>query len=357
MTEAKGHILPFFIPHLGCPNQCIFCDQKKIAGKDLPPTSEDIRNEINKYYEDFGIKAEIAFYGGSFTALDEDLQKYYLEPAKDGVERGFLSGIRVSTRPDCIDEDTIALLKSYGVATVELGVQSMDNKVLEVAKRGHTKEDAINAVNLLKNNGFKVGVQLMPGLPRETFASTIKGAERLLSLKPHMLRIYPTVVIKGTDCAEMFENGDYEPLDLPAAAEISAALQILAAHHGVEVIRTGLQATDTMADEVLAGAYHPAFGAMVQSEIWCNMTLDLLKKVENPKKITVNQRNLSAFLGLNRQNTLKYGMIKDKLEFKCGDLPLGCLRITDESGVEVETCLQDFMEGEYCRLMVEYVNL
>lgn len=265
MTKAKGHILPFFIPHLGCPQKCIFCDQRTISGRSKLPTAAEIANSMA---ENKDKNCQLAFYGGSFTAMPEEKQLYYLQVAKAGLDAGFISGVRISTRPDCIDEETIERLKQYGVDTVELGVQSLNDETLQLAKRGHDAAAALQSVRLLKKCGLTVGVQLMPGLPGEDEKSIIYGAKKILAGKPHLLRIYPAVVVKNTEMAAMYQRGDYVPLSLEKAVELSAKITLWAAYYGVNVIRTGLNTDEHLAEEVLAGPYHPAFGHLVKSYIW-----------------------------------------------------------------------------------------
>lgn len=282
MTNARGHILPFFIPHAGCPQQCIFCNQKTISGISQQPTAEEILKNME---DNKDRNCQLAFYGGSFTAMPKDRQLYYLETANIGLSNHWINSIRISTRPDCINQEVIDRLKKYHVETVELGVQSLNDKTLRISKRGHSAADSFNAVKMLKNAGFIVGVQLMPGLPEDDYTSIINGAEKILSLKPDLLRIYPTVVVAETEMATMYQQKRYTPLSLEQAVEISAIITILADKYDVKVIRTGLNTDDNLAAEVLAGPYHPAFGNLVKSYIWRQKILWAIKDFADKHKI------------------------------------------------------------------------
>lgn len=299
MTKAKGYILPFFIPHSGCPRQCVFCNQNAISGKQSLPSAEEILNAMKESGER---KCQLAFYGGSFTAMDKETQLYYLETAKIGLQNGWISGIRISTRPDYINEHIMKYLSDYGVDTVELGVQSLNNETLQITKRGHTAEDSVKAVKMLLAAGFKVGVQLMPGLPGDDKASVIKGAKRILSLKPHLLRIYPTVVVEKTELADMYKNNCYKPLDINEAVEISAAVTLIADYYNVNVIRTGLNTDESLEREIIAGPYHSAFGNLVKGFIWCELVVEAIEKFKSINNLYFNDNKpkVSVFAAKNR---------------------------------------------------------
>lgn len=327
MSVAKRHILPFFIPHLGCPNQCIFCDQRRISGQKKAPQPADLLAALQAIPP--GQQPELAFYGGSFTAIDESVQQAFLSVAAKARQHGQISGIRVSTRPDAIDEDILARLRQYGVGTVELGVQSMTDEVLTKAKRGHTAEDALRALKLLKEWGFIGGVQLMPGLPGETAESALAGAARILRLRPDMLRIYPTVVVAGTDLAVAYLAGEYKPLTLAAAVDISLKIKLLAEHWGVTVIRTGLQPAEELANEVLAGPYHPAFGAHVLAALWRAKLQMALTELPDARECFVNKRDISAVVGDKRCNMAFY---PPGLRIRGAELAAGALCLSDGAG-------------------------
>lgn len=337
MARAKKHILPFFIPHLGCPQQCVFCDQHKIAGQ-KPPSAEQVAQAIAALPPARQSDYELAFYGGSFTALPLEQQRYYLEPARRALAAGRLGGIRISTRPDCIDVDIIEHLRCYGVGTVELGVQSMQDLVLQKARRGHTALQALEALRLLQAEGFCTGVQLMPGLPGENLAECWRGARRLLAERPDMLRIYPTVVLQGTALARLYQQGEYEPLTLEAAVKITLALKNMAEDLGVEVIRMGLQPGDELAGQVLAGPYHPSFGALVQSLYWRYKLLWALRLWPRTQTVYLTGRDISAAVGHKGQNRIYYARQVADLTIKPApsayELPPGAMLLRQADGAD-----------------------
>lgn len=265
----RPYIIPIFIPHYGCPHQCVFCDQTAITGVRQPVGPKDVETVIAEHLPGVrpGRRVEIAFYGGSFTALPTEVQKGLLSPAKAILARGGAAAIRVSTRPDAIDDKKVRLLADYGVSIVELGAQSLDDKVLAAAGRGHTAADTENAVTVLKQHRFRIGLQIMPGLPEEDWLSLILTGDRFVALEPDFIRIYPTVVIDGTRLEMLYRKGQYRPLSLSSAVTRSAYLKMLADRKAIPVIRLGLQATEALAapGAVVAGPYHPAFGEMVSA--------------------------------------------------------------------------------------------
>ena len=217
----KKRIIPIFVPHRGCPHDCIFCNQKKITGVSTDMTSEDVRNIVDEYLTtiDKDASVEIAFFGGSFTAIDVDIQKSLLSVAKEYVDRGLVNDIRMSTRPDCIDEDILTMLKEYKVSIIELGVQSLDEDVLRDSIRGHHADEVFKSAKLIKDYGIQLGLQMMVGLPESTKLDEIRTAKDLIKLKPKMVRIYPVLVIKGTKLERELEEDEYKPLTVPQAVE------------------------------------------------------------------------------------------------------------------------------------------
>lgn len=266
MAKANHHILPFFIPHQGCPHRCIFCDQQQIAGAQAP-TAEEISRAIAGFPQE--IQPEVAFYGGSFTALPEKLQLYYLTPAYQGIQQGRVSGIRVSTRPDAITPQILDLLAAHGVHMVELGIQSLEDQVLVTAGRGHNAAASFAAATLLKDRGFAWGVQLLPGLPGENWLVALEACAHLLAMQPDIARLYPALVIAGTPLAQYYQQGTYQPLTLEEAVDRCCQLRLLCEAYGVQVIRTGLQNTDEMqlGKSVIAGPFHPCFGDLVKGQL------------------------------------------------------------------------------------------
>lgn len=275
----KRVIVPFFIAHRGCPHRCIFCDQGKIAGSaGRLPSAGEIYARIAAFRGSSGRESvEVAFYGGSFTGLPLSEQRGLLLPLQGLMASGEVSSVRVSTRPDLVDRHVAGLLREMGVGTVELGVQSMDDEVLALARRGHTRDDVARAFQFLQSEEIAVGAQLMPGLPADAREKSLASVRKVIGLKPALLRIYPALVIAGTPLAELYGIGAYEPLTLGAAVSLCKEMCHEAMKAGVRVTRIGLQPTDGLAAEgaILAGPYHPAFRQLVESEL----CFDLLAKL------------------------------------------------------------------------------
>lgn len=265
-------MIPFFIPHVGCPYVCTFCNQSRIIGQSgiSHLTPDYIKDTITEYV---GSKRndkfwEVAFYGGSFTAIHTELQHQLLVPASEMLKSGIIDGIRCSTRPDAVGDEAITLLQSYGVKTVELGVQSMNDDILIDAKRGHTAQEVVEAVARLKKRGMTVGVQLLPGLKGETWETILETAIAVVKLEPDFVRIYPVLVIENTELADQYRAGEYKPLSTDQAITYCAFLKEWFESHNIEVIRTGLQSTDELdsGDSLVAGPYEPAMGELVVNE-------------------------------------------------------------------------------------------
>ena len=302
---ARKRIIPLFIPHLGCPNGCVFCDQKKITGMGTPVTPDAVREEIEKGLGLSGNGCELAFYGGSFTAIPEKQQEALLSAVEPYRESGAITHIRVSTRPDAIDEGVIDRLLHYGVTTVELGCQSMDENVLELSKRGHSPEDTKRAVCLLKNAGIPVILQMMTGLPGDNGEASRKTVREIIALRPAGVRIYPTVVLAGTELERMMVAGKYAPHSVEEAVELCAECyeQFLAAD--IPVIRLGLNPTELLSSgAAVAGAYHPALGEKVLSRMYLRRAEGLLagKNVGENVVFAVHPRRVSAMVGQKREN-------------------------------------------------------
>ncbi len=265
----KTSVIPVFLPHIGCPYRCIFCNQWKITGHQGMPAREEIKKQIDEYTASAKDERywELAFYGGSFTALPEPVQNEWLALAQDALEKKKIQAIRLSTRPDCMDHDIAARLASYGVTIVELGVQSMDDAVLRMAKRGHTAEDVRRAVSVLKEFPFSVGLQFMPGLPGETEESFRYTIREIAALQPDFVRIYPVVLIEDTELEILYREKKYTPLTVAQAVPMAAWAKEELAAYGIRSVRTGLQATEELdqGTSVIGGAYHPAFGELADS--------------------------------------------------------------------------------------------
>lgn len=319
----KKYVIPVFVPHLGCPNSCIFCNQKSISGQKKNVTKEDAIKIIDSFLsniKDVKAEKEIAFFGGSFTAIEEEKQEELLKVAYEYIKAGKVNSIRISTRPDCIDKKVLKRLKKYKVKTIELGVQSANNFILKRANRGHTFEDVKKASKLIRLYGFTLGHQMMVGLPESTRIDEINTAKALIKLKPKIVRIYPVLVIKGTKLEEEVKQEKYEPLTVTQAVETSKELVKLFNKNHVEVIRVGLQNTDEISDpknkqsEVVAGPYHPAFRQLVESAIWYEKILNKIKKLNSKVKeveVTINPKDVNNVIGHKRENAIKLKEIYD----------------------------------------------
>ncbi len=314
---SKEYIIPVFVPHLGCPNDCIFCNQKSISGQKKNITKEDAKKTIDNFLEnikDKDAKKEIAFFGGSFTGIDEKTQEELLQIAYEYIKNGQVDSIRISTRPDYINKEILKRLKKYKVKTIELGVQSANDYILGRANRGHTFKDVEKASKLIRWYGFNLGHQMMVGLPESTRIDEINTAKALIKLKPKMIRIYPVLVIKGTKLEKEYNEGIYEPLSVVQAVEISKQLVRLFTDKKIEVIRVGLQNTDEICapgdknSEVVAGPFHPAFGQLVESSMWYDAILEKIKKLNTKVKeveVTVNPADVNNVIGHKRENIKK----------------------------------------------------
>lgn len=258
-----------FVPHSGCPHTCTFCNQKTISGKSEPLTLENVVSacETAKKGEHDILNSEIAFFGGSFTAIERDRMRAYLETAFPYVGKDF-GGIRISTRPDCIDEEILTILKKYGVTAIELGSQSMCDDVLFLNERGHDAEATVKASALIKEYGFSLGLQMMTGLYGSTFEKDIYTADRFVELHPDTVRIYPTVVLENTKLCELYKAGKYTPPSVEESAELCAELLMKFYDNNINVIRLGLHSGGNVEEGFVAGVYHPAFGELCEGLIY-----------------------------------------------------------------------------------------
>jgi histone acetyltransferase (RNA polymerase elongator complex component) len=303
-------IIPFFIPHFGCLHQCVFCNQKNITGHNHPDDASAIPDKIDRYLSthDSLDPVEIAFYGGSFTALSLAVQQTYLETVRPFIQAGSVRNIRLSTRPDCISSEILTLLREYEVTVIELGAQSLDDSVLIKSGRGHKADDVMNAVNLLKEYEFAVGLQLMPGLPGDTASDFIKNTiAKVIAAKPDFVRIYPVLVIRSTPLEILFRKGYYLPLTLDEAIAVCSDAIIELERADIPVIRIGLQPTEELrkTGTLLAGPFHPAFRQLVDSSLFLNVMRSALKKRmgrHNTAEFSVNPRDVSSAIGQRRCN-------------------------------------------------------
>lgn len=310
----KEYIIPIFVPNLGCPNDCTFCNQRKISGQTTNVTAKDVKETIEYYLKNFKDDhkyVEVAFFGGSFTGIDKDVQIELLEAANEFIKAKKVNSIRISTRPDYIDKDILKMLKKYHVRTIELGVQSSNNYILDKSKRNHTFEDVVKASKMIRRRGFVLGHQMMVGMAESTEHDEINTAKDLIKLKPKIVRIYPVLVIKGTELARQYASGEYIPLTVDQAVERCKELSYMFAKHKITVIRIGLQNTDEICDpsqdgsDVLAGPFHPAFRQLVEGAMWYDALSEKIKNINTKVKkveIVVNPEDSNNVIGHKKVN-------------------------------------------------------
>ena len=301
---ARNRILPIFVPHRGCPHQCVFCDQRTISGCRRPVTAADVTRLLTEALPLAGQGAEAAFYGGSFTAIPAEQQQELLDAVGPFLQTGAVVSVRVSTRPDAITPEALERLRRGGVCTVELGCQSMDDAVLNASGRGHGREVVAPAVALLRQYGFSVILQMMTGLPEQTDESAVETARALAALRPDGVRLYPTVVVRGTALAERYADGSYRPQSLEKATALGAKILELFLHSDIPVLRIGLQPSEELAQSVVAGPYHTALGELVKSRVYRNRAQALLETVKpgSDAVLAVAPNRVSLMTGQKRCN-------------------------------------------------------
>lgn len=314
--------ISLFVPHRGCPHRCSFCNQKTISGVVEELTAQEVRETLYKAVAD-GVDSkntEIAFFGGSFTAIEREYMLELLEETRPFIKDGKFSGIRISTRPDAIDEDVLDILSAYGVTSIELGAQSTDERVLLLNHRGHSRDDIIKASLLIKERGFSLGLQMMTGLLGDTPEKALKTAEDIISLNPDTVRIYPTIVLEGTYLGELYKKGEYKPQTVEDAVELCAKLLKRFREEDVNVIRLGLHSGGNVQEGFIAGPYHPAFGELCESKIYLEEAIKQLSlkfsgevgssKEPVPVTFYVNDKEISKMTGqrgTNKDVLKKYG--------------------------------------------------
>lgn len=349
---TRHYIIPIFVPHFGCPHDCVFCNQRKITGFDTDINPKDVEKTIQEHLLTFKEDSfiEVAFYGGSFTAIRVDLQEELLSVPKKYKEMGKIDRIRLSTRPDAIDKEILTMLKLNDVDIIELGVQSLDPEVLELSERGHSIEDVHKATELIKSFGFKLGHQIMLGLPGDNAVKSYETARKVLLMKPDMIRIYPTLVIRNTALENMMTNGTYLPMTIQEAVSVSSRILMAFTLAEIPVIRIGLQPTENIqfGKDVVAGPFHPAFRQLVQEHM---IRILLLQYISNNSIETENlsleiscpnwltsplagqhgQNRIALVENLNLSKLVIRGgyFREDSLEIKIGQ-HLGKLMIADE---------------------------
>jgi len=306
-TDVGAVTIPFFISHQGCPHTCVFCDQRAISGsRGNLPDRQQIRSAIASWQRSAGGRPlEVAFFGGSFTALPEQVQDELLAPVHPFLESGVVRSIRVSTRPDCLDGAVVRRLAGQGVAVIEVGVQSMDDAVLALSGRGHDAAASEAALRCIRKEGLVAGAQLMPGLPGDTPAGALRSLERVIAAGAAFVRLYPVVVLVGTELARRYQAGEYRPLDRDQGIALCKQLLHKAMRAGIDVIRIGLQAGDGLnSATVLAGCWHPALGQLVRSELYFDLLRQLTAPLPGnvPFGVTCHPSRLSDVIGQKRHN-------------------------------------------------------
>ncbi|MCH5203433.1 MAG: radical SAM protein [Oscillospiraceae bacterium] len=302
--------ISIFIPHIGCPHLCSFCDQKSISGAEKAPTAKEVEamlEEQSNHLLSNGMSAEIAFFGGSFTAVPRDYMIELLETAKNAVEKfPAYSGIRCSTRPDCVDDEIVGILKRYNVSAVELGAQSMSDEVLKANERGHTSDDVRKASELIKNADIELGLQMMTGLYLDTKERSLDTCREFIKIKPKTVRIYPTVILENTRLGELYKSGLYESFSFEETVELCAKMLEMFTENGISVIRMGLHSSRELEEKMLGGAYHPSFREFVESRSFLNELSERLERFGKGRYTVLSDRkNISKIIGQKRENLVR----------------------------------------------------
>lgn len=295
---SKEYIIPIFLPHGGCKKRCVFCNEYSSTGFGNFPNYEDLDKIFDKYLSYFSEKNNvyIAYYGSTFTGMEKEKIKYYLDYSQNKIEKGYAKGIRFSTSPEEINEEVIKLIKKYDVTLVELGVQSFNDLVLEKSNRPHDLEDVYNAIRLLEENKIKFGLHLMTGLPNSNYEIEKYSVEETIKTKAETVRIHPTVILKNTTLEKLYYNGEYSPETLESAVEKVSEFTIMLEKAGKKVIRYGLCLYGDQINNVIAGPYHQSFGDLVNTKIMYK----LIKNLDQELKVSINLK--PQFLGYKKKN-------------------------------------------------------
>ncbi|MBQ8526008.1 MAG: radical SAM protein [Clostridia bacterium] len=299
--------IPIFVPHKGCPHDCVFCNQKKITGQTDEVTPDTVEKTIDEYLGSISGSGneeryiEVAFFGGSFTGIEPEQQAALMRVAHRYLLEGKIHAIRCSTRPDYINEEILSMLKEYGMSVIELGVQTTDSEVLKNANRGHSFDDVKRAAELIHSFGISLGLQMMTGLPGDTAEKSVRTAKDIISLRPDCVRIYPTLVMDGTHLMEMYRRGDYVPFTLEETVELCSELLVMFRRENIPVIRIGLQTTDNINADTVIGPYHAAIGELCTGRI---VRHAIEKNMDNSAllEVTVHPSMVSAAVGHKGEN-------------------------------------------------------
>ena len=303
---GKHENIALFVAHIGCPHICSFCNQHVITGQQKKVTADDIKTAVLTAVKHGFSGGQLAFFGGSFTAIPEKYMLSLLEAAYPYVENGTVTGIRISTRPDAITPEILDTLEKYGVESIELGAQSMNDRVLEMNHRGHTSEDVVKASKLIKDRGFELGLQMMTGLYGDSFEGTLETADKIIELKPATVRIYPAIVLEGTELSVLYKKGIYKAQTLEEAVSLGAALIRRFNNSNTEIIRMGLHSGGGVDKGYVAGPYHPAFRELCDGELYLScVEEELLGKPKGRYILKVAPSEISKMTGQKRKNILK----------------------------------------------------
>ena len=338
----KHYTIPLFIPHEGCPHQCVFCDQNKISGSTSSFDEKSIADTIEQNLSTMpneGVSIDVGFFGGTFTSLPLELQETYLKQVFPYMENKSISGIRLSTRPDSINDEVLDLLQQYRVSCIELGVQSMSDVVLNAVKRGYLSKDVESASEMIRSRGIALGHQMMVGLPESSFEDEMFTAERAASLGAEQVRIYPLVVIKGTELESLWENKTFMTISEEEAIRRCARLLLYFEFKEIKVIRCGLHPSEGLADgtEYVAGPFHPSFRQKVDSSIF-RMILEKIREYGNVREISINPSDANVFFGHKKENSdvleSIQGFVRSKLVRDSG-IHRGTVHVKNEKGEKV----------------------
>lgn len=324
MRHNRHSNISIFIPHQGCPNACSFCNQRTITGQG-EKTVEEIKNQLEEAMQELKndrAQTEIAFFGGSFTAIEKSYMLSLLQLGSEFVLRYGLHGIRISTRPDCIDTATLTLLKRYNVTAIELGAQSMSDEILYLNRRGHTADDVVKSSKMIKEYGFELGLQMMVGLYGDSEKTVRDTAKRIIGIAPDTIRIYPTVVLKDTHLAEILKSGEYKTFSLESAVTICSELLSKFLEYDIRVIKLGLHSSTDVLEGMVGGIYHPAFRELCESRLYLKSACEAIEKYiaqnGNVERLclSVNEREISKLVGQKREN----------------------IKLLEKSGIRIKVC-------------------
>jgi len=307
LVEEKGRfIVPIFIPYQGCPHKCVYCKQEDITGVSKALKEDEIAHIIlnarnSKKYSQKKFR-EIAFYGGTFTNLEKSEMLRLLETVRPFINSNEFDSIRISTRPDKIDSSTLELLKRYKVGTIEIGVQSLDDKVLKASVRGYSAKECVYAANLIKEYRFNLGIQLMVGLPMQDENSFFETIKKVINISPQFVRIYPTIVIKGTVLESLLVRGKYLPLTVQDTVRLCSKAVGMLESHNISVIRIGLLNSQTLNLNYVAGPYHPSLGHMIRSKVFLERLSSIVNKMDSKTHtLKIKKESTGLFWGYKRE--------------------------------------------------------